>query len=42
MKSAHAGQVVGVMTQETGRSARGLVEFLGMIEDQALLPPNRH
>ncbi len=47
MKREHAGQVSGVIAHETGhisagQSARGLVECLGVLEDQELLPPNRH
>lgn len=47
MKREHAGQVIGAIAHETGhiaavQSARGLVAFLGVLEDQDLLPPNRH
>ncbi len=47
MKREHAGQVIGAIAHETGhiaavQSARGLVVFLWGLEDQELLPPNRH
>ncbi len=47
MKSEHAGRVIGMIAHETGhnaagQSARGLVAFLEGLEDQELLPPNRH
>lgn len=42
MRSGHTGQIIGVIAQETSRSARGLVEFLEVLEDQELLSPDRH
>ncbi len=45
MKREHARQVIGVIAHQTGhvaagQPARGLAAFLGVLEDQDLLPPN--
>ena len=47
MKREHGGRVIGAIAHETGHiaavhSARGLVAFLGVLEDRDLLHPNRH
>ncbi len=47
MKREHAGRVIGAIAHETDhiaavQSARGLVAFLGVLEDRDLPPPNRH
>lgn len=41
-QAATADQAAVRLLHSTGQPARGLVAFLGVLEDRELLPPNRH